>query len=236
MGFDYSPFGFDTMPGLDALEDAVIAILAVYLGMMLISSLYSILVYVLHSVGLYSIAKRRGIQNPWLAWIPLANLWTLGSVSDQYQYVTKGKVTHRRKVLIGLTIALYAIVIVFMVMALYMIFGLAADPYANSMGSGLVGVIIGIVVGYFALLGVAITLLVFQYIAYYDLYNSCNPNNCTVFLVLSIIFSFLTPYFVFAVRKKDLGMPPRREPAPVQVLPPVVEDIPAEPAPEVPSN
>ena len=39
--------------------------------------------YVLWSLGVYTIAKRRGIRKPWLSWIPVGNLWILGSISDQ---------------------------------------------------------------------------------------------------------------------------------------------------------
>lgn len=60
--------------------------------------------YVLTALALYTIAKRRGIKRPWLAWIPVADMWLLGCISDQYRYVTKGQVTNRRKTLLTLNI------------------------------------------------------------------------------------------------------------------------------------
>ena len=36
--------------------------------------------YVLQALGMYRIAERRGIHRPWLAWIPVANSWVLGSI------------------------------------------------------------------------------------------------------------------------------------------------------------
>lgn len=57
----------------------------------------------------------------------------------------------------------------------------------------------------------------FQYIALYRIYKSCDPKNTTLFLVLSILFNITMPFFLFACRKKDLGMPqpeaPEGEPA-----------------------
>jgi len=44
----------------------------------------AILSYVLSSLSVYTIAKRRMISNPWLAWIPLANYWTIGAIADDY--------------------------------------------------------------------------------------------------------------------------------------------------------
>lgn len=63
-----------------------------------------IISYVLLALGLYTMAKRRGIRKPWLAWIPVANLWLLGCLSDQYQFVVMGQQKNRRKVLLTLTI------------------------------------------------------------------------------------------------------------------------------------
>ena len=42
-------------------------------------------------------------------------------------------------------------------------------------------------------------------------YQSCNPGNSVAFLVLSAVFPFLASFFLFADRKKERGMPPRRE-------------------------
>lgn len=34
--------------------------------------------YVLKSIGLYTLAINRGIENPWLAWVPVADLYIMG--------------------------------------------------------------------------------------------------------------------------------------------------------------
>ena len=57
----------------------------------------------------------------------------------------------------------------------------------------------------------------------YDLYKSCNPSRAVLFLLLSIFVAYPQPFFVFACRNQDLGMPPRRQPQPVQEIPAVVE-------------
>ena len=230
MGYDFS-----SIPGLDMMENAAATILAVYFLIMLVTSIWSIVMYVFHIVGMYTIAKRRMIHNPWLAWIPVANLWILGSISDQYQYMAKGKTTKRRKVLIGLMIAMYALVLVIGIVA-GVTAGLAVIGEART--QILIPALI-LVFGYIALIVLAIVLTVFQYIAYYDLYSSCNPDNAVVFLVLGIFFSFLNAFFVFACRKKDLGIPvpqtqnqpqePQYIPAPAYEVP---EIVPADPGPE----
>ena len=54
--------------------------------------IFSVVTYVLTSLGLYTMAKRRMINHPWLSWVPVANMWILGSLSDQYRYVARGQV------------------------------------------------------------------------------------------------------------------------------------------------
>ena len=57
-------------------------------------------------------------------------------------------------------------------------------------------------------------LIVFQYIATYDLFMSCTPKNAVLFLVLNLLFG-LGAVFIFACRNKDEGMPPRKIQVPV---------------------
>ena len=58
--------------------------------------LAGVAIYVFTALSLYTIARRRGISAPWLAWVPVANLWVLGSLSDQYRYLTQGQMKHKR--------------------------------------------------------------------------------------------------------------------------------------------
>ena len=68
------------------------------------SSLLGIASFVLSAIALYTIARRRGLNHAWLSWIPVANCWILGSLSDQYQYVVKGQNKSKRKVMLILNI------------------------------------------------------------------------------------------------------------------------------------
>ena len=50
------------------------------------SMFWKIAAYVLTSLALYTVAERRGLKNPWMAWIPVLNL------------TSKIRPTHRRSV------------------------------------------------------------------------------------------------------------------------------------------
>lgn len=191
---------------------AFLGMLAVFL---LVVLMVGIALYVLRSIGLYSIAKRRGIRNAWLAWIPVGYYWIEGSISDQYQYVVKGRQTNRRKVLVIAAIAdaLVSIAVTASRVAL-MISGGGELAFANGITAA-VSVLAGFTVG--------IALLVFHYVSMYDLYTSVSPQNNVLFLVLSILFRFTEPFFVFFCRRSDAGMPPRRAPE-EPIVTHVVED------------
>lgn len=45
--------------------------------------------YILTSLGLMKLAQRRGIENPWLAWIPIANVYILGKLVGSFDIGTK---------------------------------------------------------------------------------------------------------------------------------------------------
>lgn len=209
----YSGDSIGIIGGAEAGTVGVMGAFFLIYGMIMLFTLaYSITTYVLYSLGLYTVAQRRRISKPWLAWIPVGNLWLLGSISDQYQHLAKGKITGRRKILLGLCIAS---VVMYFVWLFSMVLGLVLAE-ASGMAAGSVLIMLLDLLVFFA---IVITLAVFEYMCYYDLYCSCDPNNGALFLVLSIIFSGIMPFFVFACRKKDKGMPRPQQPAPVAEMP-----------------
>ena len=187
--------------GYQEFETAMAVIGGVFLIVLLAALFLGILFYILTAAGMYSIAKRRGILHPWLAWIPVANAWLLGSISDQYQYVVKGKVKNRRSVLLSLSIAAMAISVV-----LCFLTGKTVDVYMAAL-AGIGGISILLV-----LTSAVISTIyaVFRYLALFDLYTSCRADSGVVYLVVSMLFSITEPFFIFACRKREDGMPPRR--------------------------
>lgn len=189
------------------MEEFGFAFLGFVMIFVLIAMAVGIVMYVFKSVGLHTIAKRRGIRNAWLVWIPVACYWVEGCISDQYQYVVKGKVRNRRKIMLALSIAsvvINSVVQVVSNLAVVSIFASGAE--SSAMTSGAISMVSGLLSA-----GLSVAVLVFHYIAMYDLYTSCSPQNNVLFLVLSIIFNVTEPFFIFFNRKKEGGMPPRRQ-------------------------
>lgn len=179
------------------------------------SLLLGIASYVLTALALYVIARRRGLNKPWLAWIPVVNCWILGSLSDQYHYVVKGENKCKRKVLLILNLinAVIGLMITILgtVLLVQIISGAAHGAGSAAMMEMVMGPLVGMMGLCLPLVGVAIAILIIRYMALYDLYKSMDPSNCVLFLVLSILVSVTEPFFLFFNRDKDLGMPPRRD-------------------------
>ena len=186
------------------------------------SILFGIATYVLSSLALYTLATRRGLGRAWLSWIPVLNVWIIGSLSDQYRYVAKGQIKSKRKILLWLNILSAGLSAVMVVLCVVM----AADAVKGAMyglseevlTEMILGPVFGILGVSLPLVGIAIAAAVVRYMAMYDVYTSMDPGNSVMFLVLSILFNVTECFFLFFNRNKDEGMPPRRD-APVYSIP-----------------
>ena len=178
------------------------------------SGLFGVAAYILTALAIYTVSRRRGLNNPWLAWIPVVNCWLLGSLSDQYRYVVKGENKSKRKWLVVLNILKAVMLTLLVILALVTAGSLFANYPSEVMG--LIVALLGLAL---PLLAVTVALCVIRYMALYDVYRSLDPNNAVLYLVLSILFSPTEPFFLFFNREKDLGMPPRKRP--------IVEEEPA---------
>lgn len=170
------------------------------------TGLFGIAAYILTALAIYRISRRRGLNKPWLAWIPVVNCWLLGSLSDQYRYVVKGENRSKRKWLMTLNI-LKTVLALLLVILVIVAAGMLILSDAREM-IGLMITVLGLVLPFAA---VTIAFCVIRYMALYDVYRSLDPDNAVLYLVLSVLFSPTEPFFLFFNRDKDGGMPPRKQ-------------------------
>lgn len=196
-----------------------------------VTIMIGIAAFVLQALALYTIAQRRCIKKAWLAWVPVINVWILGSISDQYRYVTKREVKNKRKILLGLNIAIAAIVLVWIVMAVWVVLQMIVLAGGSLMGwlemfqMGQFGaleliadqILLPLVI--MALLALPLSILVivaavFYWIAMYDVFRSCDPDNSLICLIAGLVGGFVLEGVecipLMICRNKDLGMPPRK--------------------------
>lgn len=174
-------------PMMDANGNVVPDETPVMLTLAMINAIVYFLPHMMMAVSLFSIARRRGVLYPWLAWVPFANYWVLGSIADDYRMLKTGGKESKRKWLTavsGLVVAL-------------MVLEMAAEVAGFSVVS---------VVFLLILLGAVLWLNVVVLLALFDLYESCDPKVSVLFLVLSVVTWYLQPLLVFLCRKKDRGI------------------------------
>ena len=193
------PYYYNELPVTGADEEMMMSVLLILLGVLAVALLVSVIFWVISSLSLQSIARRRGIRNAWLAWVPIGNQWILGSIADQYQHLIQGKITSRRKILLWLGLANFVVSVIGGILS--GVIGATAQTEEQMMVFSVVNLVSSL--GGMAL---GITVLVFYHMSNYDLYRSCNPKNAVTFLVLGIIFPVAQPFFYLSCRKKDLGM------------------------------
>ena len=211
MSFDFNYYG-----NLESVGDLlpVFAIMgSVVLVALIIGGLFGLVVHVFRSLAIYTVGRRRGLKNPWLAWIPVGQEWIIGSVSDQYQYLTRGKNRNRRKILLILTLTATAVGWASTAWGISSVFSYL-EAYGSHLPYVAPGELMMLMTGSVLLgalsFGVGVAAFVFRQISMYDLYRSCDPRNAIPYLVFGILFSILEPVFLMILRKRDDGMPPRK--------------------------
>ena len=132
-------------------------------------AIIAIVLYILLALGLYTLAKRRNIANPWLAWIPFVG-----------QVFLLGKLVGCEVNIGGWKIEKLDIVL-------------------------LIGSIIVLVLGQVPVLGLilGIAFAILYFFTLYKLFSIYKPDLAVVWLVLSIILSFMGPIFIFVMRNED---------------------------------
>lgn len=179
-----------------------------------LTSLVGLVGFVLGAIALYSLAKRRGIRHAWLAWIPIGNLWILGSLSDQYQYVSQKAVRNKRKAMLALSLIQLVLGLIMSGLIIGSVFSLvggAFNSYSDEqMFESLMGPVLGFIFLTLPVSGIAIALMIIRFMALYNVYRSCAPENAVMFLVLSIIVRVTEPFFLFFNRQSDKGMVARQ--------------------------
>ena len=202
----YSEFYFDEHT-LEGRWEEMMPFFSLIAGVLIALSIGVLLVgivnYVLRSLALQTIAKRRGLKNTWLSWIPVGQEWIIGSVSDQYKYLTEGKNQVRRKILLVLELA---VIVVTMISGGTSLFAMAEPVLYYEPGRIMMPTIASMLISVVSL-GVRLAAYVFRQMSVYDLYKSCKPANAVLFLIFGIIFPFVEPIFLMVCRNKDLGMP-----------------------------
>ncbi len=186
-----------------------------------LGAIFGIVFYVFNALAYYSIAKNRGYNKPWLAWIPVAADYLKGAIADDIER-RKGKISNFR-----IWMLILSIVVAFSGVAMGAVWsGITANAILSQgfdllprffNGGGNFGgnfqgylfdnspvrAIMSITPLFSILINLAsVAYAVVMYIVLYKTYQDYVPQYTTAFLLLSIFVSITQPFLVFSIRNK----------------------------------
>lgn len=194
----------------DPNEQSAIIILIIWLSVILLFGATQIVSYVLRSLSLYTIAKRRGVSGAGWAWTPIIGVdWLIGKLADQYDLKRTGNNRKFSKVLLILTSILYGVILLTYLILVVVMFTFAIR---ESVGTGSVSetpefaaLLIVYAIFFLALLALYATGIL-EIIAFYKVYDSCAPKKAILLTFLSVMFGNLAyAICLTAVRNRDDG-------------------------------
>ena len=184
--------------------------LSLFAVTLLVSGIIGLLLYIFNGIGLMKMSNSLGLKHGWISFIPVANIYALGRVAQNYVKKDGRKSAKLGAALLTLYIIMFVISIIFFVflgIALVTVFQLASGAVMDNstMNLEMFSSFIPVIVFYFLFLAVAIAYIVVYYVALYKIFDMFS-NYGVLFVVLSIFFTSLAPIFIFAIRN---GAPKR---------------------------
>ena len=217
-------------------SSAISSLLGSSIAATLLNLALAVVSYVFAGISLYQIGKRRGLRNYGFAWVPIGNMWMINAIGDQYETIRTGKKKQLRWWALGLLsgfVVLYVVTAIVIFALIFRYAPLSGTELDAAQTISLLSSFLVVLVIMLVMMGLLIAGNVLTYISLYRLYRSTKPNCSVVFLVLSIVFNFTMPFFLFACRKYDAPIEYVRDPVSPQTQPPVQQLTAApQPAPE----
>lgn len=160
-------------PVIQALEEIVQKLLSLGAAFFCIAIVLAIVPYILYAIGLSSVAGKCGIRHTWYAWLPIARKHLLAEIAD----IRRAQVRKPRKLETQFEILICA--------------SLACLFLAFKASSPLLVIVSAILI---------VILSYNQMFCYYYFYRLCDPENATIYFILSLAASPLNAFLVFHCR------------------------------------
>lgn len=159
--------------------------------------------YVLFSIGMYTLAKRRGVSLPGLVWVPLVRYWTIGKMVNEYeaQNGIKRKWHVTLLVLALLSVALCILTIVLLVGVMVAAIALYYDSFYEQVENLILLPMLAII----ALFVVERLSTVFTSIGIFKIFESTVPQKAVKYLMLYLLVPLARGICFLKIR--NLGHP-----------------------------
>lgn len=246
MGFysevPYEDFGYYDTPSVHNVGGSIMTgILMIYLIILLVGLVVSVTNYIFRGIGMYHMAKREGMDYPWLAFVPFARTYLQGELGGTVHL--KNKQIKNPGIWLIVLPFISSIVTGVLYVIMWVVLGFGVFFSSN------VSFSFGAVAGLLVIVGVSIV--------FFIVYNACykvlrilvnrqiyekftTPGMAVVHAVLGVLLPLYESICLFVMRNRpynpgkepDLGTPFLTTPPPIAPVPPVSSHIPKEPEPE----
>lgn len=183
-------------------EEATI-FLVPFVILYVILMLWAVAKYVITGISLFGIGKRLGIKAYGLAWVPGANVWSVGAIADKSDE-RNGKDHKFRWVLIGLMIAFVICLVIFIVVYTFSLIDIittARLSYAEPEVSAFVNLFWSIFAVMFPVALASTALTAVEYISIYKLIELCKPEKALKNLLIGMLVPFASPFVLLSCKR-----------------------------------
>lgn len=203
MAFPFA-IDFDALGISRAAYSAFLIAFAAYSAVFLAVALA---LYILRAVGIYKMALNAGIKQPWIAFVPVANAYTFGLIAEKNNRKKTTEKTKFSVVLLTLRIigtVFFVAAAVTFVIATSKILTFAYTAYENDTNLSLeaLGSIVLPIVLFAVFTLVTLAFIIIRYIALWRIYNAYDSSNAAAYTVVSVLFNFTDPIFLFILRNR----------------------------------
>lgn len=219
MGLEYSWSEIlEEIATSDAEADMVLAVIGIYLAILGVALLLSLVLYVFQSIGLHKMGRTCQVQNAWLAWLPIGNLYVIGALAQCDNRVCGKKGLPYRVLLpvggaVTICTSIATVVLMLSLIGQVVIAELSSNGYLEDTAVGF-GLALGpLVMLTLLLMVVSVATAVLEYIALYRIFHLFDRQNATLYIILSIFVTVSLPIILFILRNRQPGAPAPQPPA-----------------------
>ncbi len=165
---------FDAFETGAAVTAGLLVFLLVFCGILLVLTLG---MYVAQGIAMLRMAKKVGVPNGWMAFVPVANAYLIGRIAD----AGTGKGVHTKRLLISY-------IVMYVLLIPYEIATFVTNFLRSDAAMGVAFVFVGFALAYMA---AAVCACVFCYIAYYHICKNFGGASGTGYFVGLLVSAFV---------------------------------------------
>jgi len=178
---------------------AIFFVLLIYAAVGLISLVY----YVLYSLSLMKLASAKGVDNAWLAWLPVGNAYVLGATADRLE--ERRGISHKWGKLLVILNLVIGVLFAVAFIALFAFIAYVGIAEASGMfydESILIAPFLGIYFTYVGIMVVAMVVRILAVICAYKIFEEIDPKKSVKYILLYLLVPFGDVFCFFRCKNK----------------------------------